>query len=155
MIKLITGKKGTGKTKVLIDMINDAVKSTNGDLICIEKGAKLTYDISYKVRLVDAERFNVSGYDSFYGFVAGMLAGNYDIKEILKSAVLILMNSALCLISWTSLQAMTHRLFSQFQLIMKNCLQVLQNLPINKKSIDNKRRFVYNRICDACKGVNL
>ena len=54
MIKLITGKKGTGKTKVLIDMINDAVKSTNGDLICIEKGAKLTYDISYKVRLVDA-----------------------------------------------------------------------------------------------------
>ena len=47
MIKLITGKKGTGKTKVLIDMINDAVKSTNGDLICIEKGAKLTYDISY------------------------------------------------------------------------------------------------------------
>ena len=88
MIKLITGKKGTGKTKVLIDMINDAVKSTNGDLICIEKGAKLTYDISYKVRLVDAERLNVSGYDSFYGFVAGMLAGNYDIKEIFVDSIL-------------------------------------------------------------------
>lgn len=88
MIKLITGKKGTGKTKVLIDMINDAVKSTNGDLICIEKGAKLTYDIIYKVRLVDAERFNVSGYDSFYGFVAGMLAGNYDIKEIFVDSIL-------------------------------------------------------------------
>lgn len=88
MIKLITGKKGTGKTKVLIDMINDAVKSTNGDLICIEKGAKLTYDISYKVRLVDAEHFNVSGYDSFYGFVAGMLAGNYDIKEIFVDSIL-------------------------------------------------------------------
>ena len=88
MIKLITGKKGTGKTKVLIDMINDAVKSTNGDLICIEKGAKLTYDICYKVRLVDAERFNVSGYDSFYGFVAGMLAGNYDIKEIFVDSIL-------------------------------------------------------------------
>lgn len=88
MIKLITGKKGTGKTKILIDMINDAVKSTNGDLICIEKGAKLTYDISYKVRLVDAERFNISGYDSFYGFVAGMLAGNYDIKEIFVDSIL-------------------------------------------------------------------
>ena len=45
MIKLITGKKGTGKTKILVDMINNAVKDTNGDLICIEKGAKLTYDI--------------------------------------------------------------------------------------------------------------
>lgn len=88
MIKLITGKKGTGKTKILIDMINDAVKSTNGDLICIEKGAKLTYDINYKVRLVDAERFNISGYDSFYGFVAGMLAGNYDIKEIFVDSIL-------------------------------------------------------------------
>ena len=88
MIKLITGKKGTGKTKILIDMINDAVKSTNGDLICIEKGAKLTYDISYKVRLVDAERFNISGYDAFYGFVAGMLAGNYDIKEIFVDSIL-------------------------------------------------------------------
>ncbi len=88
MIKLITGKKGTGKTKILIDMINDAVKATNGDLICIEKGAKLTYDISYKVRLVDAERFNVSGYDAFYGFVAGMLAGNYDIKEIFVDSIL-------------------------------------------------------------------
>ena len=88
MIKLITGKKGTGKTKILIDMINDAVKATNGDLICIEKGAKLTYDISYKVRLVDAERFNVSGYDAFYGFVAGMLAGYYDIKEIFVDSIL-------------------------------------------------------------------
>ena len=88
MIKLITGKKGTGKTKILIDMINDAVKATNGDLICIEKGAKLTYDIIYKVRLVDAERFNVSGYDAFYGFVAGMLAGNYDIKEIFVDSIL-------------------------------------------------------------------
>ncbi len=88
MIKLITGKKGTGKTKILIDMINEAVKSTNGDLICIEKGAKLTYDISYKVRLVDAERFCISGFDAFYGFVAGMLAGNYDIKEIFIDSIL-------------------------------------------------------------------
>lgn len=88
MIKLITGKKGTGKTKILIDKINEAVRSTTGDLICIEKGAKLTYDISYKVRLVDAERFNISGYDSFYGFVAGMLAGNYDIKEIFVDSIL-------------------------------------------------------------------
>lgn len=88
MIKLITGKKGTGKTKILIDMINESVKSTNGDLICVEKGAKLTYDISYRVRLVDAERFNISGYDSFYGFIAGMLAGNYDIKEIFVDSIL-------------------------------------------------------------------
>lgn len=88
MIKLITGKKGTGKTKVLIDLINDAVKTTTGDLVCIEKGEKIRYDISYKVRLVDTERFGISGYDALYGFIAGMLAGNYDIKEIFIDSVL-------------------------------------------------------------------
>ena len=88
MIKLITGKKGTGKTKILVDMINNAVKDTNGDLICIKKGAKLTYDISYKVRLVDADRFAIEGYDAFYGFIAGMFAGNYDIKEVFIDGIL-------------------------------------------------------------------
>ncbi len=82
MIKLITGKKGSGKTKVLIDMINDSVKTTNGDLVCIEKGDSLRRSISYKVRWCDSDYFNVNSFDSFYGFIAGMLAGNYDIKEI-------------------------------------------------------------------------
>ena len=88
MIKLITGKKGTGKTKILVDMINNAVKDTNGDLICIEKGAKLTYDISYKVRLVDADRFAIEGYDAFYGFIAGILASDYDCTDIFVDATL-------------------------------------------------------------------
>lgn len=88
MIKLITGKKGTGKTKILIDMINDAVKSTNGSLVCIEKGEAIRRSISYKVRWCDTEQFNISGYDSFYGFLAGMLAGNYDIKEVFVDGIL-------------------------------------------------------------------
>lgn len=87
MIKLITGKKGTGKTKILIDMINDAVKSTNGSLVCIEKGETIRRSISYKVRWCDVEQFNVSGYDAFYGFLAGMLAGNYDIKEVFVDGI--------------------------------------------------------------------
>lgn len=82
MIKLITGKKGTGKTKIIIDRINNAVKSTTGDLVCIEKGETLRRSISYKVRWCDAEQFDISGADALYGFIAGMLASNYDIKEI-------------------------------------------------------------------------
>ncbi|MGN0606129.1 MAG: hypothetical protein ACI4JM_06380 [Oscillospiraceae bacterium] len=88
MIKLITGKKGSGKTKILIDKINDAVKNTNGDLVCIEKGDSLRRSISYKVRWCDSEYFNISGFESFYGFIAGMLAGNYDIKEIYVDGIL-------------------------------------------------------------------
>ncbi len=88
MIKLITGKKGTGKTKILIDQINDAVKSTNGNLVCIEKGDNIRRSISFRVRWCDTESFAVEGYDSFYGFVAGMLAGNYDIKDIFVDGIL-------------------------------------------------------------------
>jgi hypothetical protein len=88
MIKIITGKKGTGKTKVLIDQINEAVKSTNGSLVCIEKGEALRRSISYKVRWCDADQFAIASFDAFYGFVAGMLAGNYDIKEVYVDGIL-------------------------------------------------------------------
>ena len=88
MIKLITGKKGTGKTKILIDQINEAVKSTNGNLVCIEKGDNIRRSISFRVRWCDTESFNIEGFDAFYGFVAGMLAGNYDIKDIFVDGIL-------------------------------------------------------------------
>ena len=88
MIKLITGKKGTGKTKILIDQINDAVKSTNGNLVCIEKGDNIRRSISFRVRWCDTESFAIEGADAFYGFVAGVLAGNYDIKEVFVDGIL-------------------------------------------------------------------
>ena len=88
MIKLIVGKKGSGKTKILIDMINESAKSTKGNIVCIEKGAKLTYDIDHSVRLADTQHYHIEGYDAFYGFVAGMLAGNYDITEVYVDSIL-------------------------------------------------------------------
>ena len=88
MIKLITGKKGTGKTKILIDMINDAIKASNGDLVCIEKGANVRRSISFKVRWCDVDEFAIEGFDAFYGFIAGICAGNYDITEIFIDATL-------------------------------------------------------------------
>ncbi len=88
MIQVITGKKGSGKTKVLLNMIDEAVNESKGDIICIEKCMKLTYSVNHKVRLVDAERYNICGFDMFYGFVAGVLAGNYDIKEVFVDGIL-------------------------------------------------------------------
>ena len=82
MIKLITGKKGTGKTKILIDQINESVKSSNGSVVCVEKGSTERYSISRKARWCDTEYYKIEGYDAFYGFVAGLLASNYDITDI-------------------------------------------------------------------------
>ena len=88
MINLIPGKKGSGKTKILIDSIKEAVASATGNVVCIERGMKLTYDIPHKVRLVDAEEYGINSFDAFYGFVAGMLAGNYDIQEVYVDGIL-------------------------------------------------------------------
>ena len=87
MIKLITGKKGTGKTKILIDQINDTVKSTNGNLVCIEKGDNIRRSISFRVRWCDTEYYAIEGYDTFYGFVAGLLASNYDITDVFVDGI--------------------------------------------------------------------
>ena len=82
MIKLIVGTKGTGKTKAMIDSINAVTKTTNGNVVVVEKSMQLTYDIDHAARLIDLDRYNVAGYDMMFGFVAGVLAGNYDITEL-------------------------------------------------------------------------
>ena len=84
MVKIITGKKGTGKTKILIDMINEASKKSDGYVVCIDKSEKLRYDIPTNVRIVDTDANSIYSFEAFYGLVAG----NYDIKEIFVDSIL-------------------------------------------------------------------
>ncbi|MBQ4225819.1 MAG: hypothetical protein II773_02045 [Oscillospiraceae bacterium] len=88
MVKIITGKKGSGKTKKLIDMINESAKSTKGYVECIDKGTKLRYEIGHSVRLVDTDQYSIYSYEAFFGLVAGLVAGNYDIKDIYVDSIL-------------------------------------------------------------------
>jgi len=88
LIEFIVGAKGSGKTKTLADMVNTAATETMGNIVCIEKSMKLTYDIRHTVRLIDVDEYNISGYEQFYGFIAGVLAGNYDITEIYIDGIL-------------------------------------------------------------------
>lgn len=88
MISLIVGNKGSGKTKKLIDRINTDAKKSDGALVCIDKGTKLTYDINYVVRLVDADHYKISSFEALYGFICGLCAGNYDITHLYVDAIL-------------------------------------------------------------------
>ena len=83
MVTLLIGKKGTGKTKKLIALANEAVAASSGNVVVIEKGSKLTYDVTHKARLIDTEQYLVEGYDMLYGFISGICAGNYDVTDIL------------------------------------------------------------------------
>ena len=82
MIRLIIGLKGTGKTKTLIDLANKAVETSPGHVACIEKGNKLIFDVKHQVRLIDTEEYDISGAEKLYGLVCGIMATNYDIKDI-------------------------------------------------------------------------
>ena len=88
MIKLITGKRGSGKTKVLIDAIHAAADVSKGNVVAIQKGSSLNTDITPKVRLVNIEDYAIDGVESFYGFVAGILASDYDCTDIFVDATL-------------------------------------------------------------------
>ena len=82
MIQVIMGLKGSGKTKKLIDAINAAVAQASGDVVCIEYGKKLTYDVNYRVRLVDSKEYGISNLDMLKGFLSGLHAGNFDITNV-------------------------------------------------------------------------
>ena len=88
MVKVIIGKKGSGKTKRLIDMVNAAAKDSAGSVVCIEKGLKLTYDINYQVRLIDVSDYDIQSYTELKGFVAGIMARDYDVSEIFIDSII-------------------------------------------------------------------
>ena len=76
------GLKGSGKTKKMVDSINEAVANASGDVVCIEYGKKLTYDLNYRVRLVDSQEYGISNSDMLKGFLSGLHAGNFDITNV-------------------------------------------------------------------------
>jgi hypothetical protein len=88
MLKLIIGVKGTGKTKTLISMVNEAVDASHGDVVCIEKGTKLRFDVKYQARLVNADEYFIDDAHSLWGFIAGIMASNHDVTELFVDSAL-------------------------------------------------------------------
>ena len=82
MLKLIIGVKGTGKTKTLINMVNEALESSSGAVVCLEKGTKLRFDIKYQARLINTNDYCIFDAQSLYGFIAGILASNHDVTDL-------------------------------------------------------------------------
>lgn len=92
MLKLMIGVKGTGKTKALINLVNEAVENSHGDVVCIEKGVKLRFDIKYRARLIDTKEYFIDDAEALYGFVAGILASNHDVTDLFIDSALKICN---------------------------------------------------------------
>ncbi len=81
MVNIIMGLKGSGKTKKLVDLVREAVNEETGDVVVIERERKLTYDIPYQARLIDAGSYAIGSYEFLKGLICGVHAGNYDITH--------------------------------------------------------------------------
>ena len=89
MVKVFMGLPGSGKTKHLIDLVNNAVENESGNVVCIELGQKLRFDLNHKAKLVDITEYDFQGsFETLTAFVSGMYAGNYDITHIFIDSTL-------------------------------------------------------------------
>ena len=83
MVKVIMGTRGTGKTKKIIELVNDAINVESGNVVCVEKGQHLRFNIKYNAKLVDISEYPMKlGYDNLLAFVCGLYSGDYDITHI-------------------------------------------------------------------------
>lgn len=94
MVKVVMGLRGAGKTKKLISLVQKAAEEEHGDVVCLETGSKLTYDIPYKVRLIESKQYAFGSYDFLKGFLSGLHAGNYDITHVFIDGLLKLVDDS-------------------------------------------------------------
>ena len=92
MVKLIIGIKGTGKTKTLINMVESALASTSGNVVVLEKGEQLRFDIQYEARLINTDEYYINDAQSLYGFIAGILASNHDVTDLFVDSTMKICN---------------------------------------------------------------
>ena len=135
MVKLIIGVKGTGKTKTLIEMVNQAQSVTNGCVVCIEKGSKLRYDVNSQIRLIDTVEYLVSGAQSLFGFVAGILASNYDVTDIFIDSCLKICNEDVAAFEKFLLEVEALALKSNVNVVITSSLPVEETTDVMKKFI--------------------
>ena len=135
MIKLIVGIIGSGKTKKLINLVNEAANNSTGAVICIEKGDKLRYDISYRCRLINALEYKLSNVDEFYGSVTGIISSNSDITDIFIDSGLKFCNDSL-----NDFNIFIDKISS---IIEDNNIKLTITLSINESDInDNLKKYI-------------
>ena len=82
MVQLIVGKKGKGKTKQLLDKVNAAIKSADGNIVYLDKSTKHMFELNNKIRLIDVSAYPLKNSDEFIGFICGIISQDHDLQEM-------------------------------------------------------------------------
>ena len=135
MLKLIIGVKGTGKTKTLIELVNSALQKSEGSVVCVEKGNKLTYDVKYQCRLIDTDAYKITNFDSLYGFIAGILASNHDVTDFFVDSALKIGNNDV-----VAFDAFIEKVGALTDKLQVNCVMT-SSLPVEEAS-DTVNKYI-------------
>ena len=92
MVSLIIGEKGKGKTKVLLDKVNEEIKDANGSYVYLDKSSQHMYELNNKVRLIDVSSYNLDNADKFLGFISGIISQDHDLEKMYLDNFLVLSN---------------------------------------------------------------
>ena len=128
MVYLVTGPRGSGKTQQMIDLANEKVKTSNGNVVFIKKSHKDTYTVDFNIRVIRmADYPDVLPLEEFVGFLYGMAAGNHDIEAVFIDSVLKQAN-----ITLESLAAFLHKLN---KISTENNIDFYLSISADKKDI--------------------
>ena len=92
MVQLIVGKKGKGKTKQLLDKVNNEIEKTKGNIVYLDKSTKHMFELNNRIRLIDVSDYLVTNADEFLGFICGIISQDHDVEKIYIDSLLILAN---------------------------------------------------------------
>ena len=82
MVQLIVGDKGKGKTKVLLDKVNNEIKEINGNVVYLDKSSEHMFELNNKIRLINVCEYNITNADQFLGFVTGVISQDHDLEQM-------------------------------------------------------------------------
>ena len=89
MVRLLVGNKGSGKTKMMLDLANAEIETTNGNIVFITKDSRLMHDLKYQIRVVSMEDYpHITNSDEYIGFIYGIISGDHDLATIYIDGIL-------------------------------------------------------------------
>ena len=92
MVQLIVGNKGKGKTKQLLDKVNESIKEISGNIVYLDKSTKHMYELNNKIRLIDVSQFFIENSNEFIGFVCGIISQDHDLQQMYFDSLLKIAN---------------------------------------------------------------
>ncbi|MCD8078092.1 MAG: twitching motility protein PilT [Lachnospiraceae bacterium] len=90
MVQIISGKKGKGKTKHLLEKVNASIKEAHGTIVYLDKNTKHMFELNNRVRLIDVSQYPIKNYDGFLGFICGIISQDHDLEEVYLDSFLTL-----------------------------------------------------------------